>query len=272
MMSVGAKNLLGVVGIAVLVAAAGSVAVWQQLGSRAPVLDGELCRRGEPLAAHTLILVDQTDPLTIEQRRRLRHVIDSEARRLAEHEKLSVLALSAASPYEPEILFARCAPKNVRDVNELTGNPGFARAKWNRDFGAPLDSALDRLMRVPNAPVSPIVEAVKGLTWRHDFGSDLKRRRLVVFSDMLQNTDGWSQYGRGGLGVDFDKFSASAFAAQKSPELRGATVRIAYLERPETLHLQGRSHKDFWLRFFRAAGAEAAFWSEEPPAATLPNT
>lgn len=228
-----------------------------------------LCPSDQPPAAHTLILVDLTSPLSVSQRQRLRHLIETEAHRLTEDEQLTVLALGTTNPYKPEPLLSRCGRKYVHDVNALTGNAHFSHTAWAYDVGAPLDTALNRLMHTQNALTSPIVEVVKGLSMRQDFGPEIKHRRLVVFSDLLQTSSGWSQYGRGAARNNYEGFAATAFAVQLRLELTNVAVRIAYIEKSKTLHLQDHERRAFWLQFFRNAGAETRFWSEEQPSDTL---
>jgi hypothetical protein len=265
-------NVTGGVLIAASVAGLGYGFAWYLEHTQpVPLDEATLCPTDRPLAEHTVILVDQTDSLSPAQRQRLRALIDAEAARLAIYGKLTVLALDPDSPYEPQRLFSLCAPQSGRDVNGVTGNPSMAQRRWRERFGGPLNAALDRLLTVPAADISPIVEAVKGVTWLHDFRAEVPNRRLVIFSDMLQNTAAWSHYRDG---VQYARFARTPFALEQHAALSGVVVVIDYLERPSTLHLQTAAHRRFWIEFFEDTGAVAEIGPDvpgrpEPPAVTI---
>jgi hypothetical protein len=264
------KNALGLVGIVCLVAAT-CLAGWMlaPMFEHVPLDATTGCLRHQPLAAHTVILVDETDPLSEGQARRLRAVLDRTAQSVVLHERLTILLLDPASPYEPRRIFSMCAPRNPQQERYVDGNQRLAQKRWDDAFGKPLNDAIAQLMLVPSSPQSPIVEALKGITWLEDFGPDLARRRLILFSDMLQNTEGLSHYrGR----PDFVRWSATEHASRHRIQFTNVEVRIEYLQRPETLRLQTEDHRRFWADFFEAAGAHSSFadglWPETPPSPT----
>jgi len=187
------------------------------------------------------------------------------ASELALYERLTVLLLDPATPYEPKRIFSMCAPKHPKNERFIDGNHRLAQKRWDAAFGKPLDLAIDRLRRVPPSPRSPIVEALKGVTWMEDFGPDVAQRRLVTFSDLLQNSEGLSHYrGR----PDYALWRGTEHAARHRLAMAGVSVVIHYLERPETLRLQTETHRRFWSDFFREAGAKCVFadgFVIEPP-------
>ncbi len=164
--------------------------------------------------------------------------------------------------------FSQCArPRTPANERALDGNQRLAQKRWNAAFGKPLDAAIARLKTVPSSPRSPIIEAIKALSWRPDFGSEIPRRRLVIFSDLLQNSPGLSQYQRR---YDYVKWRKTEHARENAFDFRGVEVVIYYLQRPQTLRIQTDAHRDFWFRFLTESGAKVVFadgWKPTAPSA-----
>ena len=75
-------------------------------------------------------------------------------------------------------------------------------------------------------------------------------RRLIVVSDMLHNTAGYSMY----QGVpDFDTFAASDYGRRTGADLDGVEVEVHYVL--NTPRLQTRRQLQFWELSFRKSGA-----------------
>jgi hypothetical protein len=95
------------------------------------------------------------------------------------------------------------------------------------------------------------VETISNISREEDFGSGVASRRLVVISDMAQNSANFSQYNHKGAQVALPT-ELGVFR----PDLKGATVRIHYLLRPSLRRIQGPEHQETWQAFFERAGAK----------------
>jgi hypothetical protein len=224
-------------------------------GDSAAVLDSDLCRKDQRLVAHDIVLLDVSDVMTSDERRLVRQVADQEAAGAAPYERLSIYAIEAARPFDPPRLFSACAPRNASAAHGPSENPALYADIWQHHFGDPLVQTIDAETAKGPQNESPLIETLWHISRLNDFNPDsgVVHRRLVCVSDMLQNTQ-YSQYRNF---HDYVQFSRTNFGKLYLPDLRGVDVVIYYLLRPATAHLQTKKHAQFWLDFFKAAGASS---------------
>ncbi|MGE3142091.1 MAG: hypothetical protein AB7L65_02110, partial [Hyphomonadaceae bacterium] len=225
-----------------------------------PTDEQTLCRTDQPLAAHTIILVDATDKLEPRHRRLLRAVVRQEGQRLARYQRLTLLSLRADRPQEPRILFSLCNPGDGQSVNPLFQNTRLAQARWESAFGEALDRAVRRAAGARAASASPILAGLRAIAADPDFTADVSARRLVLVSDMLEFTPGgFSLYGPQ---ADFTHWRA--ISPLSPPDLTGVQVRVAALDRPGHEAEQAHARDAFWAPYFDAAGARETRFDPAP--------
>ena len=221
---------------------------------RAPAVDQDtLCRKDAPLEHHTVLLIDATDPFTRDQAARLRASVADERAALPVFGKLSLLFVSPKTPFEPEAIISLCNPGSGPDADPLFSNPKQIEDFWRRKFADPIDAAVTRLLQLPTAARSPILETITAATWRHDFDARVPQRRLRIVSDLLQHEAGiYTHYQPGDPWV---RFTRTALAKKVEADLTGVAVRIDYLRRPEAIQYQNEAHRKFWERWLTERGA-----------------
>jgi hypothetical protein len=84
-----------------------------------------------------------------------------------------------------------------------------------------------------------------------DFGPTTRDRRLVLVSDMAQNSRSVSEYAGPGSGLD----PSAAARSELTRDLHGVSVRIHYVHRPELAAIQTAAQRDFWRQWFVGQGA-----------------
>jgi hypothetical protein len=157
--------------------------------SRTPKLDVATgCPVGQRVPPeHTVVLIDQTDPLTPRQIDYAKSVILAEYDRLKPEGKLTISSIRA-DVGEDEHDFSRCRVRRGADVSDVTANPEMIEAQFRHTVGDALNDYLNSLRHVPTAPRSPIIETVDAALDAPDFGPTVKARRLTIISDMAQNS------------------------------------------------------------------------------------
>jgi hypothetical protein len=228
-------------------------------------LDAHNCQRAEYPSESVLILLDTTDALspaqTAQFKATLRDVLDrahpGELVSVAEIQTLPVrFDISLCSPQ-------RGAPPGFLDALR---NPGAdwhgVRADWQRRFDRPMRKLVDTLPYNHVWPRSPIIQSIDDSTDQlGDAWRKAARRRLIIFSDMMENTDQFSQYGL--APVTYDEARARIpYIRGAAADLRDADVDVYYLLIPrDQKHQTGearRAHLAFWQAFFeRNAGGAA---------------
>lgn len=199
---------------------------------------------------HTVVLVDQTDPLNLHQIAYVKALILAEYQRLRPYGELTVRGVRA-DPDDAGNSFSRCRLRRGAEVLGVASNPDMIEAAFRRTVGDALNGYLNGLHDVPSASRSPIIEAVDSAVDAPDFGPTTPVRRLVLVSDMAQNSRSVSEYAGPDSGLD----PGAAARSELTRDLHGVAVRIHYVRRPELAAIQTAAQRDFWREWFTGQGA-----------------
>ncbi len=203
--------------------------------------------------AHTMVAVDRTDPLTPAQRVRFRIEMDRVLASLATGERLTIIPIEETVPSPLKPILSLCRPPDGSDAHWLYDNKKFFMRDFEAGFGLPLASATAMLEEPAQSPQSPILQTIKAIAELPTFASSVGRRRLIIISDMLENTTAYSQYRDGAQ--QYEQFHRSVFARQVSTTLEGVAVRVVYLRNEQAVRHQVAMHRTFWQRYFESSGA-----------------
>ena len=257
--------LIGAAGLALAAPAGAATFI------RLPPLDPDTgCRLDQPLAAHTLVLVDATDRFEARHVCRLRAALQQERDRLARFGRLTIIRIDASDPREPRRLVSLCDPGDGNSVNALIANTGEAQRRWERGFTVPVDDAIAAAGRAGGGASSPIVEALATAASEPDFGPEIAARRLVLASDLLEHHPGGFRLFL--PNADFAGFKASADGLRGDLALRGIDVRIIPIDREDQAERQHDAIARFWVPLLAEAGAASVTFDATPaaPAITSP--
>jgi hypothetical protein len=141
---------------------------------------------------HHILLVDKTDKWNDPQGSRLRSVVIGMRDQLGLNERLSLFIFEnrVDEGFPPK--FSRCNPGRGSDTNFFTSNPRKWEKKFNDDFGKPLDGIIAELIKPTEGDLSPILEILIDITNRDELNKGDIPRRIVIVSDMLQNSDAYT--------------------------------------------------------------------------------
>lgn len=209
------------------------------------------CRIDRKDPAHTILLIDQSDPFAANDIGWVAELIDAEARALPARGRLSVMLPNAASPYDPIFLHSACSTGSPDRANPILSNPRMVEDTWREDFYEPLLASVETALADTRQPSSPLSEALFVIGDRPDFQSARKNRRLVIVSDLMQHSDAFSFYRRG---ADYAAFGETRLASE-IPNLDGAEV-VARIVPRQAYDLPMGEVRAFWRAYFEAAGAD----------------
>ncbi|MDO1560119.1 hypothetical protein Q0812_11845 [Brevundimonas sp. 2R-24] len=240
---------IGLVGLAGVVVLGGYLMVSR--GHRA--LDPETLCPAEP-ASVVLLLVDVTDPMTVAQRQDFQNQLAVLRNSIPRYGKLVVMKVDSAADRLLEPVIVRCNPGRAEDVSEWTGNPGRVQRMHAEEFVLPLNEAFTDLSRASGSTRSPILESVQSAALTELLAPEVQGlpRRLILASDLLQNTDTVSFYR--GL-PSAEAFVESAAFRRVRTDLRDVEAEIWMLERSDTTRTQPRALVDLWDALLTAQGA-----------------
>lgn len=241
--------IFGTLALLVVGAIVGGAAYY--MSTRPKELMPNMCPANGPIG-HYVLLVDKTDPLTFTQKQAF-SVILSELveKRVPEGVLLSVFVLGEDFKDNATPIVELCNPGNGSGKSELTSNLNRLRKQYEERFVGPLLKQSDALVSAQSAKYSPIFEMLQLVGINAFHKHDVKgERRLIVMSDMLQNTPQFSMY-KGA--VDFSAFAESNYGKKTQLELRDVEVELHYLMNAP--QLQTKRNLKFWEDYFSKAGA-----------------
>jgi hypothetical protein len=219
-----------------------------------PVDHATGCPQDEEYSGIFAVLLDTTDPISPVQQEIVRKKLDEFGKNLPRYGKLEVFAVRSTSDRLIEPLLQVCNPGRANDTNVLTGNPTLMEKKWHEEFMNPLDKSLKvALSDFVSAKQSPIMEEIQEVSVDAFFETPPKTsKRLVIVSDMLQNSAVLNQYRQ----IEpFQEFEHQPGYVKVRPELDDVEVTILYVRRSSEFNRQGKRHVEFWQAFFAASGA-----------------
>jgi hypothetical protein len=256
--------LCGVGGVAITLLASVVTVMWTRpiIGPDNCVYqDKRLIRRAS--TDQTVILVDQSEALTETHRRfALGFIKDyvADDARFAERSRIALFTFSklnfesSGSPsFRPHSDLCRPPSKG----NELYENNRRITKDFYVSFLVPVTTALEQSLTAEVGDRSPILETLQLISRSQEI-EDGGRKTLIVVSDMLQNTVGFSHYRDR---RSYEDFVRSGFASDVKADFRDWSVIVIYLRRYGDRHLQQAAHLDFWQRYFHEAGAKVTRWA-----------
>ena len=217
--------------------------------------ENTLCPTKEPPKGHTAILVDRTDPLAQNQTKWLFTLVNKIKVNLPVYEKLSIIPITKESGKFLNPIFSLCSPRQGITANPFYENPRKLRKKFELQFGLPLQKVLDKLRKGETYDESPIIETIQRLTQSENFSSIAENRKIIIISDMLQNTRPINHYKK----YSADSFIESKYFNEVKPELNNTDVIIYYLasNNSKARNFQGERHKNFWRKVFKKSNADS---------------
>jgi hypothetical protein len=153
-------------------------------------LKSEGSRAGNPSeAADYILIIDKTDKWNNAQSARLHNLIIGMKDQLGINERLSIFVFQSVAQQGFPPVFSLCNPGRGSDTTFWISNPRRWERRFQESFGKPLDDIIAELTTASASQLSPILEVLIDLTNREELSSGVVPRRIVLVSDMLQNSD-----------------------------------------------------------------------------------
>jgi len=204
---------------------------WLYLGAveRNPARDPDtLCPQTGP-SEQVLVLVDVTDPIGSITQRDILNQLDAVVDGLSKGGRFELRVLEP-DDNRTRTIFSACNPGDGSDLDHWTGNPEAARRRWEERFDIPLQAAMDAALHAEQADTSPIMASIQQIAVDRLGTTEARAvpNRLIVISDMLENTAAFSMYRSG---PDYPEYTGSRAAGEFGTDLTAAAVEIWLLRR-----------------------------------------
>jgi hypothetical protein len=222
-----------------------SVTVW--LFRPADLDPDTLCPTSRPVAGHTVAIVDRTDRWTPGMSDALRQLIETAQRETPQYQKFSIVSLDADQSTHP--LFSVCNPGAPTFWSDLYRGRRYTQRDFDQKFVGAADRVVARVSEPAEAPSSPIVEYVHRWLGSDDFNAAMPARRLILISDMRQNSPLYSIYSARPEGL------APVVVQQFGPAARGVAFVVYFIAHGRDHHVSEADVRGAWDRAFAQIGA-----------------
>lgn len=247
------KNVIGYVIIGLCLTILG-VSIVSALALKGEKVDPEtFCR--EDISAHTIVVLDKTDSLSVSQQKFALDYVNKEKDALNPFEKFSILTLTEDTYTALEPAFSMCNPGTGKEANQLYQNPRKIQMRFDEFFSKPLRENLQDALSEETGARSPIFEMIRELSFRADFDKRVEKKTLIIISDLMHHTPEYSHYKSR---IDYEYFAKQPYADEVAANLNSVEVKIVYLLRDNLGSIQGERHLSFWKKYFESMGAEVA--------------
>lgn len=151
-----------------------------------------LCPTNRPLEGHTVVIVDRTDRWTQAMGSALTQLVENAQRDTDKYEKFSIVSLDADQSVHP--LFSICNPGEPTFWSDLYRGRRYTTRDFEERFVGAGERIVEQVREPSEARTSPIVEYVHRWLGSDDFNASVRHRRLILVSDMRQNSPLYSIY------------------------------------------------------------------------------
>jgi len=200
----------------------------------------------------TAVLFDISDPIEDVTQNDLRNKLEAVSRDVPKGGLIAIYAIGPAG--HPTSLYSLCNPGDGSELSQITGNPKIARERWQKAFVEPLEKVLFAIDPNAVADTSPIMASIQSVKVElFDREKTTGYRRFILVSDMVENSEKYSQYK---VGVDYDAYVKSGAVKLRDGALAGISFDILYIRRPH-LPFSSVEHVTFWNKWLTYFGAES---------------
>jgi hypothetical protein len=207
-----------------------------------------LCPTDRPVAGHTVVIVDRTDRWTPAMSGALTQLVENAQRDTLRHQKFSIVSLDANQSVHA--WFSVCNPGAPDFWSDLYRGRRYTVNDFNQRFVGAADRVVAEVSEPAEASSSPIVEYVHRWLGSDDFSPAMENRRLVLVSDMRQNSPLYSIYGEGsGAGL------APVVERQFGPSAEGVAFDVYFVAHGRDHNVSEDEVRTAWDEAFNAVNA-----------------
>ncbi len=232
-------------GVVIVSLLALTLTVWALRPAR---LDVEtLCPIDRPLAGHTLVILDRTDRWNAAMGDTLDQLIETAQRDTPQGGKFSIVSLDANQSTHP--LFSVCNPGEPNVWSDIYRGRRYTARDFDERFRGAAENVIAQIRDPAEANSSPIVEYAHRWLGSDDFNEDVSNRRMILVSDMRQNSPAYSIY-RGDSAA-----LANVVQAQFGPAAQGVAFDVYFVSHGRDHNVTEAQVREAWDQAFRGVGA-----------------
>jgi len=216
-----------------------------------PINESNMCPASGPLGQYVL-LIDTTDPFSFIQKQAYKTYASNLLKReVPPGYLLSVFTLGERFEESAKPIIEICNPGDGSDKSELTTTISKLQKRYKDRYSEPILQIIESINTDQPASQSPIFEMIQ-LVSINGFkkNSVAGDKHLIIISDMLHNTSGFSMYSKGQYTLD--SLMNSNYGKKLTTDLQGVEVELLFLV--NTPQFQSRQQQYFWEQYFDLFG------------------
>ncbi len=198
-----------------------------------------------PITRKTVVVIDRSDKTprqTVDEvAARIRNYVSEQAQ---ENELISIYEVTAGATTSLSPVFQSCVPR--KDGNDLYEHRRSIQKFYENKFVKPLSEVLTRPATTSES--SPIAEVLTDLSASEAMRS--QSTRLMVFSDMLQNSRNGSLYGCTNAREAISTYRTNKSGSIVRPEFKNTAVELHLIPREGLPSAAVQCRSGFWTWFF----------------------
>jgi hypothetical protein len=199
----------------------------------------------DPVTFKTAILIDRSDSVTVQSSKEIvRRVLDHVRHVVPVNGRVAIFEINGTSRINLIPIFAACKPK--AEGNRLYENKRSIEKTFLRSFEQPLGLALAR-QSDPTA-TSPLSETIIDISLSDHLHA--KRSNLIIFSDLMQNSENTSIYGCADAAFAIRQFRERRAGAKERPEFKNTAIILNLVPREGIGRDVVKCRDGFWAWFF----------------------
>ena len=207
-----------------------------------------LCPTNRPLEGHTVVIVDRTDRWSQSMASALTQLVENAQRDTDKYEKFSIVSLDADQSVHP--LFSICNPGEPTFWSDLYRGRRYTTRDFEERFVGAGERSVEQVREPSEARTSPIVEYVHRWLGSDDFNASVRHRRLILVSDMRQNSPLYSIYS----GAEEDL--GAVVERQFGPSAEGVAFDVYFVAHGQDHNVTEDEVRTAWDHAFGRIGAE----------------
>lgn len=235
----GVRIMTAVGMIFLIIAAMAGHAKWDELQYD----EVTLCRVDSDYSVAFLI-VDKTDRWTKDQIPTIKNKLEKVKNSLAKYERLYIYTINSDG-IQTRPLFDMCNPGQGKQFNPLNNNPRLRQKRWKESFGIPFEKIIDKASQPGQTNRTNLLEM---LDYIELYTSKENLNRVFFISDMMQNSDRVSFYGR---------IPSHGEVKDKLPEIGFLYEATVYFHNRLKNGQKIKAVKQFWTQYFEESGVES---------------
>ena len=245
-----------IMGLVVILLAAAATYLFVNEGNRVKIDSITFCPTEESEQfGKTVALLDLTDPLNKAQKEFFLKEIEELKDQIPKHHSLTIYTLDEDLDLGKSIKISMCNPGTVEDIkgayDKISINPNEIKKKWEEGFSKQISDEVNNIIIKENSQnTSPVMEMFQLIALKEFKGFKGTDNKIIILSDMLQNTSEMSMY-QDGL-VSYPQFSKTEnFLRLKTSLNYNVSVEIFLIQRDGFRKMQDSPNfYNFWGQYF----------------------